>query len=753
LQDNSLYFSNTLLVFTLRLFMRNLLIVESAGKIKKLKSILGAEWDVKASIGHIRQLASDGDGSLGFDLGAETIDCRYIPRDDRAKQTISGLIAAANQADAVFIASDPDREGEVIGWHIAQVLKLKQPQRVVYQEITESAVKKAIASPRSLDMDLVEAGRCRDCLDKLVGYKGSPLIWRLNNGAKSVGRVQSATLHLVCQREREIQAFTPQDYWSVFVDYAEGFRAFYHGTKQVISPATEDETSDDAGAIEKVAESTRVLSQAEAERLVAIGQAHPHQVQTIEGKLSPKKPPAPFITSSLQQAAGSRLKFSPEHTMSVAQKLYEAGLITYMRTDSVELSQDFCKAAREWLSAHDKANVPSKVAKQRSSKDAQEAHEAVRPTDLTKASSELKQQLSADEFALYLMIWMRSIASQCKPAQIRKTTIVTQSGEVKWQARGQMLEFAGYAKYWKDISGDAVLPSLQPQQPLTAAKISHEQKQTQPPPRYSEPKLVQLMERRGIGRPSTYAPTIATLKQRNYVELVKSKVQPTTVGLQVDDFLIQALPELIQSEFTAQMETQLDAISKGKQEWQSYLIEWNQSYFGPALSKATQNLPAQDYSSFPSRELEKSRLKCPTCSKAMSKVPTKKVKKGYFLKCEDGCKDAEGKGLVMFWSDRFSDGDATRTNEWQLPRPKTVQSAPPKLTSHPCPICQQPLEEYSYSKDGQAKSMLRCSDAIARSQPKHKDVAYFRGNEQQWWSPKLGNLGQIKDPAIQVPTN
>jgi DNA topoisomerase I len=258
--------------------MRNLLIVESAGKIKKLRSILGSDWDVKASIGHIRQLANDGDGALGFDLGADTIDCRYIHRDERAKQTIAGLIAAAKQADRVFIASDPDREGEVIGWHIAQVLKLKQPQRVVYQEITESAVKKAIASPRSLDMALVEAGRCRDCLDKLVGYKGSPLIWRLNNGAKSVGRVQSATLHLVCQREREIQTFIPQDYWSVFVDYAEGFRAFYNGTAQAVSPATDEETSDDAGATEKVAESTRVLSQAEADRLVEIGRAAPHQV-------------------------------------------------------------------------------------------------------------------------------------------------------------------------------------------------------------------------------------------------------------------------------------------------------------------------------------------------------------------------------------------------------------------------------------------------------------------------------------------
>ncbi|MGB8702665.1 MAG: DNA topoisomerase, partial [Thermosynechococcaceae cyanobacterium] len=191
--------------------MTNLLIVESPGKIKKLKSILGSGWEVKASVGHIRQLANDGESALGFDLNGDRIDCRYIPRDDRAKQTIAGLKAAAQQATDVFIASDPDREGETIGWHIAQVLGLKKPKRVVYQEITETAVRNAIAHPRSLDLHLVEAGRCRDCLDKLVGYKGSPLVWRLNNGAKSVGRVQSATLHLVCQREREIQAFKPQD--------------------------------------------------------------------------------------------------------------------------------------------------------------------------------------------------------------------------------------------------------------------------------------------------------------------------------------------------------------------------------------------------------------------------------------------------------------------------------------------------------------------------------------------------------------
>ncbi len=723
--------------------MTNLLIVESPGKIKKLKSILGAGWDVKASVGHIRQLANDGSGSLGFDLHDNQIDCRYVPRDERAKQTIASLRGAAKIADQVFIASDPDREGETIGWHIAQVLGLKKPKRVVYQEITEIAVRNAVAHPRALDMNLVEAGRCRDCLDKLVGYKGSPLVWRLNNGAKSVGRVQSATLHLVCQREREIQTFQTQDYWSVFVDYAEGFRAFYHGAQpktaaksRAKAAAQEDpeESNDDSGPTEKLKESVRVLSREEAERLVAIAQANSHQVQTIEGQVSPKKPPAPFTTSSLQQAAGSRLKLSPEQTMQVAQKLYEAGLITYMRTDSVQLSPEFCASARQWLAAHDPDNVPKQVAKQRSSKEAQEAHEAIRPTDLHKASAQLKQQLPDLEFKLYVLIWMRAVASQCKPAQIRKTRLVTRSGEIQWQAKGQVLEFAGYAKYWKDISGDTVLPALTVQQSLTLTQSGHEQKQTQPPPRYTEPKLVQLMERRGIGRPSTYAPTIATLKQRAYAELNKGKLQPTVLGLEVDKFLSQALPDLLESEFTAQMETSLDAIAAGKQDWQGYLTHWNRTYFEPALSQALKGLPEQAHFSGPGKSLEKSRTKCPTCTQAMSKVPTKKVKKGYFLKC-DSCQGSDGKGLVLFWSDR--------AKQWQLPQAKSVQASDIALTTYPCPVCGKPLEEYRYVKEGQEKSMLRCSDSAARSDKKHQDVAYFRGQEGKWWSPKLGDLKEL----------
>ena len=709
--------------------MTKLLIVESPGKIKKLRAILGAEWDVKASMGHIRQLANAGDDALGFEMGEGQIKCQYIPRDSRAKETIAHLKSAASRANQVYLASDPDREGETIAWHIAQVLKLKHPQRVVYQEITAAAVRRAIASPRPLNQDLVNAGRCRDCLDKLVGYKGSPLVWRLNNGAKSVGRVQSATLHIVCEREREILAFKPVDYWSVFVDYEAGFKAFYSGS--VKGEKEDDQAIDDTGLKEKSPESTRILSEDEANRLVAIAQNHPHQVTDIQGKLTSKRPPAPFTTSALQQVAGSRIKFSPERTMQVAQKLYEAGLITYMRTDSVQLSPEFCEAAKQWLQAKDPNNVPKKVSTQRTKKSAQEGHEAIRPTDVTLSSAELKQRLSEDEFKLYFLIWMRAIASQCKPAKIRKSVILSRSGEVNWRATGQVVEFEGYAKYWKDLNGDKVLPKVSMGQALTLKKAAHEKKQTKPPARYTEPKLVQVMEKKGIGRPSTYAPTVKTLKTREYVELVKGKLMmPTERGMQVDEFMERTLPELIEARFTAQMETSLDAIAHHQEEWQRYLIDWNETYFKPALSKAVKGLPEHAWSG-PSRELEKSRTKCPQCEERMSKVPTKKVKKKYFLKCQAGCQAPDGRDLVMFWSER--------SKGWELPGAKGEGSGETTLTEYPCPVCDQVLEQYDYLKGGEKKKLLRCSDVKARGNKKHKDVVYFF-SQGRWWSPKLGEL-------------
>lgn len=746
--------------------MPNLLLIESPGKLKKLGQILGPDWIIKASMGHVRELTNDGEDALGFDLGISEVACRYQPRDDRSKKVLSELRQAVKKADKVYIATDPDREGETIGWHLQQALNLRNPQRVVYSEITPQAVRAAIAKPRTLDQNLVAAGRARDCLDKLVGYKGSRhVVWPLNNGAKSMGRVQSATLHLLCVREREIQAFVPQDYWSVWVSYREGFKAFYRSSpksKQISA------TGEEKGA-EK--ESERVTSQERANELVAIAQSHPHQVIQIEGKQTTQSPPPPFVTSTLQQAAGSKLHFSPEQTMKVAQALYEKGHITYMRTDSVVLSAPFCDSVRQYLQQHDPSNLPRKATQHRAIKGSQEAHEAIRPTDVNHLPQHLQSQLSGDEARLYDLVWNRAVASQCAPARLRKTRIVTQSGEAYWEARGQVLEFAGYTRYWNNISADSVLPALTQGQPLTLEKAQADPKQTQPPPRYSEPNLVKLMEQKGIGRPSTYAPTIKTLRQREYVDLLQGKLKPTLLGLDLDAALEKLLPDLIQPEFTARMETALDAIATGAQEWQAYLLGWHRSYFAPALEQARNTLPsllanpakfpesfpsscptvpeqpsaashkksARSQSSSPKPTAAKStaakltKTKCPTCGEAMNKIPSrsKQLKTKHFLKCS-----APGCSTVMFWN--------AKAKRYELPSTQRQAHHPEMFTEHPCPVCGALLERYLYTKDGQEKVMLRCS-LFENRRGKCKEVAFFQ-SRSEFWSPKFGTL---KVPELQ----
>ncbi|MEO0409805.1 MAG: type IA DNA topoisomerase, partial [Cyanobacteria bacterium P01_A01_bin.135] len=600
----------------------------------------------------------------------------------------------------------------------------------------------------------VAAGRARDCLDKLVGYTGSRhVVWPLKNGAKSMGRVQSAALHLLCVREREIQAFVPQDYWSVWVTYGEGFKAFYRSSPK---PQRKLKSAEDKGS-EK--ESERVTSQQRADELVAIARAHPHQVLSIEGKQTSQSPPPPFVTSTLQQAAGSKLRLSPEQTMKVAQSLYEKGRITYMRTDSVALSAPFCASVREYLQANDPDNLPKKATRHRAVKGSQEAHEAIRPTEVNRLPQAVQAELPTNEAKLYELIWNRTVASQCAPAQLCKTRVVTQSGEAYWEARGQVLEFAGYTRYWNNISADSVLPPLNQGQALQLTKAQADQKQTQPPPRYSEPKLVKLMEQKGIGRPSTYAPTIKTLRQREYVGLLQGKLQPTALGLELDSALEQLLPDLIQPEFTARMEAALDAIATGKQDWQAYLIGWNQGYFAPAIAQAKSQLlslpafaespnakgcsppsPEPSAEATPSRASSRSsvstqskaasgqltKTKCPTCEQPMRKVPSrsKKMKAKHFLKCSGTC------GTVMFWN-----GKAKR---YELPHAQQQALNPDAFTDHPCPVCGAMLERYAYNKDGQDKVMLRCS-LLENRRGKCKEVAYFQ-SRGEFWSPKFGTL-------------
>ncbi|ELR99894.1 type I DNA topoisomerase [Gloeocapsa sp. PCC 73106] len=706
---------------------KKLFLIEAPGKVKKLRQILGSEYIVKASGGHIRELAQDGEDNLGFDLGKDRITCRFVPRNPQAKKTIAELKELARNIDTVILATDEDREGEIIAWHLQQALNLRHTQRVTYREITAKAVHNALQHPRQLDSNLVNAALARSVLDKLVGFRGSPLVWKLGNGAKSIGRVQSAALHILCQREREIQNFKPQDYWVVSVTYAEGFKAYYLGENiSTSTPETDTQTRDDAGEKESdKIEATKVLSEAEADRLVGIARQFPHRVSKIEGKTVSKTPPPPFTTSSLQQAAGSRLKWSPDYTMQVAQKLYEGGYITYMRTDSVYLDPEFSASVRQWLEAKDPQNVPAKVTSYRQSKTAQEAHEAIRPTDIFKSSSELKQEIAPEEFELYLLIWLRTVASQCKPAQIVKSLLITQSGTLFWQARGQVVTFPGYSKYWKDLSDDLLLPELSQGQGLNLTSASHEKKQTQPPPRYSEAKLVQVMERRGIGRPSTFAPTLKTLKERGYAELIKRQLQATTLGLEVDAFLQKTLPELLEAEFTAQMEDKLDAIALGKENWQRYILGWNEDYFAGAIEKALKVIETQPPSpkNYSGKE---SKTDCPCCGHKMIEVPSKskKLHKDHFLKCPD-CE------AVMFYN--------KWRKTWELPTPKPESTSDSvNLTNHSCPVCGEKLAIKEYEKDGQKKRMLICSSPQARDK-KHQQVAYFESRDV-FWSKKYGEL-------------
>ena len=586
--------------------MVNLLIVESPGKIKKLGKILGNDWKVTASMGHFRTLAKDGEDNLGFDFVDDRVRMRFEPKDSKSRQTIKDLKQKSAKASVVYIATDPDREGEVIGWHLYAILKQKNKNilRVSFSEITEKAVRNAISNPRPLDLDLVGSGLARLCLDKLVGFKGSPLVWNL--GAKSVGRVQSAVLHLVCEREIAIENFQPSDYFSVCVEYSEGFSSFYSHCELVAK--IEDNKKDWEST-----ESTRIYQQHEAEALVKIAKNSPHKIVRVEQKTATKSPPPPFITSSLQQESGSKLGLSPDRTMKIAQSLYEKGLITYMRTDSVILSDEFRDAAKAWLKEKDPHNVPDSATQYRKSKNSQEAHEAIRPSNLYLPSAQLRQEISMPEFKLYLLIWKRAIASQCCPAKIDKTIVLSKSGSVFWQAKGQVVKFLGYARYWNNISIDRQLPNLVQEQILNLKNAEIESKRTSPPSRYGEPQLIALMEQKGIGRPSTYSSSVKTIKTRKYVEISQKKLIPTKLGMTVDSFLNKNFTDLISSEFTAGMESSLDEIARGEKKWQPYLTSWNQTYFAPALAQAQlQILGSVDKQKGTTKP---SSYKCPICDR------------------------------------------------------------------------------------------------------------------------------------------
>ncbi len=539
-----------------------LVIVESPAKAKTIGKYLGSGYTVRATVGHIRDLPERG---LGVDV-ADEFRPTFATVKGKAK-TITELKKAAKEAGRVLIATDPDREGEAIAWHVADQLKKKDTRRVLFHEITKDAVKQAIKHPTAIDEKKVEAQLARRILDRLVGFKVSPLLWKAIKTGLSAGRVQTVALRLVVEREEAIRAFVPQEYWSITARCEHGKHAFDAELHKVGGHKPEVRTEQDAAAI------------------VAEVKGKPFVVTEVKRKERRKHPYAPFTTSTLQQEAAKQLGFSSRNTMRVAQQLYEGvdvgdegsvGLITYMRTDSTRVAPSAVDAARKYIAAHFPATyLPKAPNLYGSSKNpqAQDAHEAVRPTDVDRTPESVRRYLAKDQFRLYQLIWQRFVASQMAPTVYDTTTLDFEIGRYLFRATGSVILFDGYHRLYHEAREKGEGRTLEDLSPLPALEvgarvqvraIDPEQHFTEPPPRFSEASLVKELERLGIGRPSTYAQITSTLVARRYASLAEKRFRPTELGETVEKLLIPRFPDIFDVQFTSRMETELDKIEDGE---------------------------------------------------------------------------------------------------------------------------------------------------------------------------------------------
>jgi DNA topoisomerase I len=532
----------------------DLLIIESPNKIKKLRQILGAGYHIMSTVGHFRDLPQR---DLGVDT--QTFEATYVVNDGK-KDMVRDLERAVQKADRVILATDPDREGEAIAWHVAQVLNLEKPLRAEFHEITKTAVNKALKNIREVDFDLVEAQQARRILDRLVGYILSPELRSLGDRL-SAGRVQSCVLHLICRRENERLEFKERRYWTIKANYANGLTA---GVADV----------DDAGKLKLV-----WYDQDPAEIIAQLKSAE-HRVTDVEGTVVERKPKPPFETSSLLKAAGTRLGWTADQTSKVAQRLFEGGAITYIRTDSVSVAPEASEAARTVLRERYPNALPEQPPVYRSKAGSQEAHECIRPTD---PAREVVDEFSKDEAELYTLIWRRFLASQASAAIFQKTTLTIQAGDVRLRAIGMVLQDPGFLAIGdiaddEEEGEDGAIPTVTTGEVLAVASIDSEAKKTSPPPRYKEATLIETMKRLGIGRPSTYSSTLGTLFKRGYIDREGKKknpaVFPTELGFRVDGFLEKGVPEILEPAYTAAMENALDEIAGHKQQRVVYLRGW-----------------------------------------------------------------------------------------------------------------------------------------------------------------------------------
>lgn len=653
---------------------KHLVIVESPAKAKTINKYLGDDYVVKASMGHIRDLPSKG---MGVDL--KTFQPDYVIIEERGKdKVVSELRKLAKQADDIFLATDLDREGEAIAWHLKEALGLpdERVKRVIFNAITKSEIKKAFDTPHKLDMDRVNAQQARRVLDRIVGYEISPLLWRKVAKGLSAGRVQSVAVRLVVEREREIEAFEPQEHWKIGAVFTTGgvdssallareWRDFVDNTGNgPRTKAEKDKWLADKGAftaelVEVAGKKFEDIGCDEALRIAGslgfvetardakqdpdakgvaknllrvigkLGALPPYVVRSLEKKRTQSRPPAPFITSTLQQAASSRMSFGAQRTMRAAQSLYESGRITYMRTDSTSLSADALSMVRGFIKAEfgdkylpEKPNFYSS-----SNKSAQEAHEAIRPTDLSFTPSDAHAKLSPDESKLYQLIYNRFVACQMPNAEFDQTTALivtkTAAGDAVFKATGRKLVFDGFMKITGVSSEDQLLPELKESQPVFPIDIDPTQHFTQPPPRFTEASLVKELERLGIGRPSTYASIIGVIQDRQYVVQLDRRFHATLLGMVVTDKLVQAFPAIMDVGFTADMEAKLDKIEEAHTDW----IKLLKDFYGPfheVVEGALEKIEHAGGADSP--------YACPKCGK---KLLYRISKNGFFLACSD----------------------------------------------------------------------------------------------------------------------
>ncbi|TAK35217.1 MAG: type I DNA topoisomerase [Chloroflexota bacterium] len=604
---------------------KKLVIVESPAKARTIGRILGSNYTIKASVGHVRDLPKS---QLGVDVEHDFNPKYLVPREKKA--VIKDLKAAAKDASSLYLATDPDREGEAIAWHLVQAINADglKVQRVVFHEITPEAIKAAFAEPRQINAELVNAQQTRRILDRLVGYMISPLLWRKVRGRLSAGRVQSVAVRMIVEREREIEAFVPQEYWSIKANLSKQPLPGKKSTKRDVFTAALVGRSGEKEKLE-------IPNEAVARKLEAALQNAGYSIADVRQKETLRQPSAPFTTSTLQQEAYRKLRFTAKRTMAVAQQLYEGlsvgtggsvGLITYMRTDSTHVAASAQSEARSYIRERFGSDfVPgSPRFFTRKSKGAQEAHEAIRPTSVHREPAALAGRLTPEQLKLYELIWKRFVASQMEAARIDTMTVDVRADDAAsgqaflLRASGSAVKFEGFLALYSEgrDEGDAederhiALPLLTKGEVVDLLKLLPEQHFTAPPPRYTEASLVKALEEQGIGRPSTYAPTISTVLERGYVEKVERHLRPTELGCVVTDLLAEHFPDIINTGFTARMESELDEIAGGKASWVPVLREFYNP-FSVAVERAAALMPERKIADEPAGE------NCELCGRPM----------------------------------------------------------------------------------------------------------------------------------------